>query len=283
MRKLVACLVVFLLISGCSSSKFDPVVRVKQEILDLNSEVDLTTLLEDVEDKGLSFEVVSSDLNTNIPGKYTVVYKISSGKKSLETSYEFIVKDNDAPTISIADSIDILYGGSFILTDYASANDERDGDVSESLHFTGIINTYQLGSYKITVLANDQFGNEASKEVTINVLEDKKNTYKESICGTYLDSSYSSGQTPTLTLKSDGTFELYLNSCSVVNLVEGNYKQYENVLYLISPNYRFAYPDEADVARFIIQVDGTLMFDSKLEICAPNYGDVFVKSVDEQQ
>ena len=38
MRKLVACLVVFLLISGCSSSKFDPVVRVKQEILDLNSD-----------------------------------------------------------------------------------------------------------------------------------------------------------------------------------------------------------------------------------------------------
>ena len=98
-----------------------------------------------------------------------------------------------------------------------------------------------------------------------------------------MDSSYNSGQTPTLTLKSDGTFELYLNSCSVVNLVEGNYKQYENVLYLISPNYRFAYPDEADVARFIIQVDGTLMFDSKLEICAPNYGDVFVKSVDDQQ
>ncbi|MGN1399657.1 MAG: immunoglobulin-like domain-containing protein [Erysipelotrichaceae bacterium] len=283
MRKLVACLVVFLLISGCSSGKFDPVVRVKQEVLELDSEVDQSTLLEDVENVGLTFEVVSSDLNTSVAGQYTVVYRISSGKKSVERSYEFIVKDNDAPTIEIADSIEILYGGSFILSDYASAYDQRDGDVSDSLHFEGIINTYQIGTYKITVLANDRFDNETSKEVTINVVEDKKNTYKETICGTYTDSSYTSGQTPTLTLKSDGSFELYLNSCSVVNLVEGTYKQYENVLYLISPNYRFAYPDESDLARFIIQVDGTLMFDSKLELCAPNYGDVFVKNVTAQQ
>lgn len=278
MRKFLVVLLFISILTGCGSGNFDPVVRVKQEVLELNQTVVLEEMLEDVENVGLSFEVVSSDLNVDVPGSYNVVYKISSGKKSIEKSFEFVVKDNDAPVIEVSDSIDLLYGGSFVLTDYASATDQRDGDVSSSLHFEGSINTYQIGTYKITVIANDQFNNEARKEVTINVKEDKKNTYKETICGTYTDTSFFSGQAPTLLLKSDGTFELYMNGCSVVSLVQGNYMQYDNVLYLISPDYRFSYPDEADLVRFIVQIDGTLMFDSQLELCAPNYGDVFEKT-----
>lgn len=280
MRKFILIMMILcMLLTGCSSKEFEPNVKQSTEVLELDQEVDPLTLLVDVEEAGLTFEVVESNLDTKTPGDYSITYKISSGRKSTEKTFEFKVKDNDAPTIEVDDTINILYGGSFILKDYAKATDERDGDVSDSLHFTGSINTYSVGSYKITILANDQFGNEASKEVTVNVNADEKNTYKETICGTYTDTSYTAGQAPTLTLNSDGTFELYLNSCTVVNLVEGEYMQYEDVLYLISDDHRFFSPNEADLVRFVVQIDGTLMFDSQLETCAPNYGDVFAKGV----
>lgn len=279
MRKFIMISTVLcLLLSGCSSKPFEPNVKQVKEVLELEQEVDPLTLISDVDDAGLSFEVVESDLDVNIPGTYKIKYKVSLGKKNTEMIFDFTVKDNDGPQIEIDDTLNLLYGSTFILKDYAKAIDERDGDVSDSLHFTGSINMYKVGTYTIQVIANDQFGNETSKEVTVNVNADDKNTYKETICGTYTDISYSSGQAPTLTLKNDGTFELYLNSCTVVNLVEGQYMQYDDVLYLISPDHRFFSPNEADLVRFIVQVDGTLMFDSQLELCAPNYGDIFSKA-----
>lgn len=268
-----------LILTACSAKEFEPNVKQTTEVLELDQEVDPLTLLVDVDEANLTFEVLESNLDVKTPGDYKITYKISSGKKSTEKTFDFVVKDNDAPTIEMDDTINILYGDSFILKDYAVATDERDGDVSDSLHFTGSINTYSVGSYNITVIANDRFGNEATKEVTVNVNEDEKNTYKETICGTYTDTSYSSGQAPTLTLKNDGTFELYLNSCTVMNLVEGQYMQYEDVLYLVSDDHRFFSPNEADLVRFVVQIDGTLMFDSQLELCAPNYGDIFAKGV----
>ncbi len=287
MRKFILILAILcLFLNGCSNKNFEPNVKQTVEILELKQEVDPLTLINDVDDVGLTFEVVNSNLDVNTPGTYNITYKVSLGKKNTEMTFEFTVKDNDAPTIEMDDTINILYGGSFILKDYAKATDERDGDVSDSLHFTGSINTYKIGTYTIQVIASDRFGNEASKEVTVNVNVDEKNTYKETICGTYTDSSYTGGQAPTLTLKNDGTFELYLNSCTVVNLVEGEYMQYDDVLYLISPDHRFFSPNEADLVRFIVQIDGTLLFDSQLELCAPNYGDIFsktvVESIDEQ-
>ena len=167
----------------------------------------------------------------------------------------------------------------FILKDVATAYDETDGDVSASLHYQGSIDAYTIGSYKIVVSATDQFDNVTTKEVVVNVKNDEKASYKKTICGTYKDISYLTGQAPTLTLNEDGTFELYLNSCSVVNLVTGSYQQYQDTLYLVSNDYRFSVIDEENLVRFIIQIDGTLLFDSQLDVCAPNYGDVFSKEV----
>ncbi|NMA16814.1 MAG: DUF5011 domain-containing protein [Erysipelotrichia bacterium] len=278
-KKIFVALSILLLLVGCSSKNFEPLVSQVVEVIELNSTEDPLTFLKDVEEIGLEFTIVSSDLDVTKAGVYTIVYRISQGRKNVERSYTIKVRDYDGPVITIEDSIDILYGGLFILKDVATAYDETDGDVSASLHYQGSIDAYTIGSYKIVVSATDQFDNVTTKEVVVNVKNDEKASYKKTICGTYKDISYLTGQAPTLTLNEDGTFELYLNSCSVVNLVTGSYQQYQDTLYLVSNDYRFSVIDEENLVRFIIQIDGTLLFDSQLDVCAPNYGDVFSKEV----
>jgi hypothetical protein len=239
-KKIFVALSILLLLVGCSSKNFEPLVSQVVEVIELNSTEDPLTFLKDVEEIGLEFTIVSSDLDVTKAGVYTIVYRISQGRKNVERSYTIKVRDYDGPVITIEDSIDILYGGLFILKDVATAYDETDGDVSASLHYQGSIDAYTIGSYKIVVSATDQFDNVTTKEVVVNVKNDEKASYKKTICGTYKDISYLTGQAPTLTLNEDGTFELYLNSCSVVNLVTGSYQQYQDTLYLVSNDYRFS-------------------------------------------
>ncbi|MBQ6655523.1 MAG: DUF5011 domain-containing protein [Erysipelotrichaceae bacterium] len=278
MRKLfISFICILLVLSGCKSKTFEPVVSLKQDILELDQDIDPLDLLQDVQGLGLAFEVVSTDLNTSVPGTYSITYRISYNRDTVEKTYEVTVKDNDPPVIECPDKIEILYGNPFIFRQYAKATDYQDGDVTDLMHYEGVINTYKEGTYEITLIAPDRFNNTSSKTVTITVTKDKDESYRESICGTYKDSSYTSGQAPTLTLNNDGTFLLYISNCSLLNLVEGTYMQYEDILYLTSPDYEFSYTPEENLVRFIVQVDGSLMFDSQLNLCAPNYGDVFEK------
>jgi len=277
MRKLLFVgLVLVVLLSGCSTKEFEPYIYQDVEVVDLNSSGDPVTFIRDVENAGLKIEVLDSNLNTSVPGSYTITYKISLGRKSTEKTFTVKVKDYDAPEITVDETIKIPYGGTFSLKDYATATDAIDGDVSDSLHYTGGINLYAEGTYVIEVIAEDQFGNENSKKVSIVVAKDK--SYKSELYGKYTDVSYTDGQAPTLEINEDGTFSIYLNSCSVVNRIEGKYKQYYNVLYLVADDNGFSYNEEENVVNFIIEIDGTLRFNSKLNLCAPNYGDDFKKN-----
>ena len=279
MRKLlISFICILLILSGCKKKPFEPVVSLKQDVLELNQTIDPLDLLQDTQNAGLAFEVISSDLDTSTPGTYSITYKIYQGRNTAEKTFEVTVKDNDPPVIDCPDSIEILYGNPFIFTQHAKATDPQDGDVSELMHYEGVINTYKEGNYSITIIAKDRFDNSSSKPVTITVKKDKDESYRESICGTYKDSSYTSGQAPTLTLNSDGTFSLYISNCSLLTLVEGTYMQYEDVIYMTSEDYEFSYTAEENLVRFIVQIDGTLMFDSHLSLCAPSYGDIFEKS-----
>lgn len=268
-------LVLMVILTGCSSKEFEPYIYQDVEIIELNDTTDPTTFIRDVEKAGLKIEVKETDLNTAVAGVYSITYKISLGRKSTEKTFTIKVRDYDAPEITVDSEIKIPYGGTFALKNFASALDSIDGDVSDSLHFTGGVNLYAEGSYPIVVLAEDQFGNEASKEVTIVVAKD--NSYKSELFGKYTDVSYTDGQAPTLEINEDGTFSIYLNSCSVVNLIEGKYKQYYNYLYLVADDYGFSYTEEENVVNFVIEIDGTLRFNSKLSLCAPNFGDYFKK------
>ncbi len=52
---------------------------------------------------------------------------------------------------------------------------------------------------------------------------------------------------------------------------------FEDRIYLRSPQYSFSDKPEEDLVSFAVQLDGTLQFMTELDICAPNYGDIFKK------
>ncbi len=278
MRKVLICVVIMMLfLSGCSSKPFEPVVVQTTRIIDQNGSYDPLTFISDVEEAGLTFTVVNDGIDNTKPGEYEVVYKVALGSKSTEVTYKVMVKDYQGPEIEVDEQIDIPYGGTFVLLDNAKAVDEFDGDVSDSLHYTGVINAFAEGDYQIVVIASDQFENRTEKEITVSVKKSAGNSYASAIIGEYTDVTYADGNAPTLVVKEDGTFEMYLNNCSIYKLVEGKYKLYNDSIYLIPNTLVFANNQEDNVVRLQRMLDGSLFFASELNICAPNYGDDFKK------
>ena len=280
MKKLSFILLILIVtLSGCKGKEFTPFVTQTKDVLDLNESYRAEELIDDVENVGLQFEVLNNTIDTSKPGDYSVTYKIlsSDGKKSVEKTFLFKVKDHDAPALTIPDEIKLRQGQAFSISDYATAEDSREGNLTNKITYSGAVNAYKEGSYQIEVSVSDSFGNTSSKTVTIIIESGDSTSFQTQIAGNYTDITYTSGQAPTLTINENNTFTLYLNGCSILSAVEGNYVMFEDRLYLKSPQYVFSDKPEEDLVSFAIQLDCTLKFMTELDICAPNYGDIFQK------
>ena len=104
--------------------------------------------------------VSKEDINEN---EYQIVYEVedSSGNKMQKTRHIKIV-DNVEPTIQLNGNINIYMN---IGNEYqelgATAIDEKDGDISNSIKTEGSVDTSKEGIYTITYKVTDKFGNEA--------------------------------------------------------------------------------------------------------------------------
>ena len=271
-----------LLLTGCKAP-FEPVTSLRKPFLQVNEEYDPLDLISDTDEAGLIFEVLENKIDITTPGDYTVTYVIYSADKKQHITREVTipVADEEPPVLTVEDTITLKQGNLFSISDYASATDSRDGDLKDKITYNGTLNTFKTGEYVITVSVSDRFNNTASKEITITVTETEEVDYAKLIAGKYTDVSYQSGQAPALSLKADGTFSLYINGCSLLSAIEGKYIIVEDTIYLNSPNNPFARADDDNLLLFTIQPNGTLLFKSEMEICAPNYDDIFVKDAAE--
>ena len=280
MRKfLLAIILLSVVLTGCQKA-FEPNVIQLVTIIEQESVVDPLTLVQDADDKGLDIQVKENTINTSIPGDYYVIYTITShnGKDSVEKRFDFSVADADAPVLIIEETITIRQGSVFTIFDHAKAVDERDGDVTDRITYTGAVNTYKPGEYPITVTAADRFGNTSSTDVKIVVTAVSNDELAANIVGEYTDVSYTTGQSPTVMLRDDGTFILYVNGCTVFSAVEGEYIVHNGFVYLTSSTQPFSSVPEENIISFTIQPDGNLVFHSEMKSCAPNYGDLFTKN-----
>ena len=267
-----------LLLTGCRPP-FEPVTSLRKPFLSINEEYDPLELISDSEDAGLIFEVLEDKIDITTPGDYSVTYVIYSPNRKQHVTREITVSvaDELPPVLTVEDSITLKQGNLFNIADYATAIDDRDGDLKDKITYNGTLNTFKTGEYIITVSVSDRFNNSSSKEVAVIVTETEEVDYAKLISGKYTDVSYQSGQAPTLSLKSDGTFSLYINGCSLLSAIEGKYIIVEDTIYLNSPDNPFARESDDNLLLFTIQPNGTLLFKSEMEICAPNYDDIFVK------
>ncbi len=270
----IACLTALMLLAGCQQTPFEPAVSKAVDYLELNAAYDPLTLIKDDDNAGLVFEVKENTIDTATPGDYTITYKISSSdnRKSTEMTFDFAVADQDAPTLVCPQAITHKLGTAFLISDYATASDQREGDLTSVITYSGQVNGYVAGTYNIVVSVADAYANTATLDVKVTVSGDAI-----SLAGTYNDSSYTAGAAPSLTLNDDGSFYMSLNTCSSLSAADGFWVQAGTKLYLTSETFSFSQTPEKNIIVLLINNDGTLSFDSELDYCAPSRGDIFTR------
>ena len=109
--------------------------------------------------------------------EYHMVYSVedSAGNKAEERRIIHII-DDVAPKIQLngSASMKILLNGGY-KEKGATAVDEKDGDLSDSIKISGKVNTAKVGEYKIEYKVSDKSGNEAKKTRKVTVYKKEEN------------------------------------------------------------------------------------------------------------
>jgi hypothetical protein len=125
------------------------------------------------EDKNIEL-VVESNVNTNIPGVYKVIYKATdSGNKTTIVESSVVVNPkmttlNKIPVINAQDRI-VQLGENFDPLEGVTATDKEDGTITKIDVIENTVNENVAGTYKVTYKVTDSKGAEARKTITVIV------------------------------------------------------------------------------------------------------------------
>lgn len=121
--------------------------------------------------------IVESNVKSDIPGKYTIIYKVTN-KKGKETTKErkIIVMpspiDNVPPVLTVlGNNPEIIKVNSIYKDKGAIAVDEVDGDLTKNIKVQGHVNTSKPGTYTIVYTVSDKSGNTSSAERKVQVIK----------------------------------------------------------------------------------------------------------------
>ena len=184
--------------------------------------------------------VITSNVDTSKVGVYQVKYNVSdaAGNEAYEVIRDVIVKsegDTIAPTITLLGN---LVKNVIIDTEYsdagATANDNRDGDITENIEIISTVDTSVLGTYEVKYNVSDAHGNKAVEVVrTIKVL---------STLDVKLDANATYHTNDTITVEIDNISEVE-NSKLWVGIYEvGEASTLEHMIY-------YQYVDQANNSK----------------------------------
>ena len=113
---------------------------------------------------------VDSDVNDKKVGEYSVNYSVSFLEKTASTARTVSVVDREPPVLTLneGETINVLTNSKFE-DPGSSAEDDSDGDVTETVITKWIVDTYNPGTYTISYSVSDSYGNEAQKTRTVIV------------------------------------------------------------------------------------------------------------------
>lgn len=182
---IVALAIILLSVIGIFGAKTIAENTAKPEIHLIGAEEISLNLGETYEEQGAEAKLneekltpeIMGEVDTNIPGEYTIRYTVANKKGKNETTVErrVLVKDNIAPTIELKgeDTIKLLVGDKYEEKG-ASANDNIDGDLTNNIEIIGSVDTSKTENYEIEYRIRDSAGNQATAKRKVIVSEKKK-------------------------------------------------------------------------------------------------------------
>ncbi len=120
-----------------------------------------------------SIETIDN-VDTSKVGKYEVTYTVEdiAGNKATVTRIVNVVSiSTPVVTLDGDDHIIIVVDEEEYVEEGATAEDDRDGDMTDSIEITGSVDETTLGEYILTYTATNNAGNEGSTTRTVNVVE----------------------------------------------------------------------------------------------------------------
>ena len=117
--------------------------------------------------------VTASNVDTSIIGSYTVTYDVEDdeGNTATQVTRTVNVVDTTAPVITILGSNPVsITQGSAYADAGATAADNYNGNLNESIVTVNGVNTSVVGSYNVTYSVSDSSGNNATATRTVNVV-----------------------------------------------------------------------------------------------------------------
>ena len=131
-----------------------------------------------------NIEVALNNVDTNKPGTYEVIYKVSDSSNEITTkTIKVTVKFNNAPEI-IAKDKEITEKEKFEELKDVSAKDVEDSDITNKIKVKENTVKQEEGTYKVVYEVTDSYGKTTTKEIKVTVKkeetkEDKKEESKE--------------------------------------------------------------------------------------------------------
>ena len=142
----------------------------------------------------------SGTVNPNVVGSYSITYNAidSSGNQADPVIRTINVIDALAPLITILGDNPVTLNVDSIYSDTgATATDDVDGDLTNKIITTGMVNPSVIGSYTITYTVNDTALNKATATRAINVIDNVKPLVS---FGTNGNATYAKGRSTTVTV-----------------------------------------------------------------------------------
>jgi PKD repeat protein len=117
----------------------------------------------------------TSNVDESLTGIYSVTYCVedaSGNAAECVTRTVYVVVDQTAPVITLnGNAVETVEVGSSWTDAMATANDNKDGDLTGAIVVTGTVDVNTLGTYIITYYVQDAQGNASEEIRTVNVVD----------------------------------------------------------------------------------------------------------------
>ena len=107
-------------------------------------------------------------------GDYPVVYRVHDENNFYATKTIIVtVIETDYPVIEASDQT-VSQKTEFDYKKNVSAHDKKDGDITDKITYSGVVNTDTIGTYEVTYSVTNSFGKTTTKTITVTVLKNQE-------------------------------------------------------------------------------------------------------------